>query len=81
MSEKKTPAWVENKRAMGRELTEAKRAAGIWRDNGFRNSYAEQGWRDQMEIDVPDTRNLTGQLLGDPIPGDPRAPWRGLSGN
>lgn len=77
MAEKKVPAWVENNRAMARELSEAKKAAGIWRDSGRQNSEAERGWRAQIGMAPVDTRTLTGILMGDPVKNDPRAPWRG----
>ena len=65
---------ARRKQAINREVSAAKAAAGI-RFLGKASKQTEQDWRRQMEIRVEDTRSLTGQILGDPIPGDPRRPW------
>lgn len=57
-----------------REMSNAKREAGI-RYLGSRSKDADAEWMRQIEIMPRDTRGLTGQLLGDPIPNDPRRPW------
>lgn len=56
---------------MNREVSNSKREAGI-RYLGSRSKAAEVGWEQQMAMMPRDTRDLTGRLLGDPIPGDPR---------
>lgn len=57
-----------------REAAKAKSDAGLVQFG--RNTEAERGWRRQMGSIPADTRSLTGMLCGDPIPGDPRCPWR-----
>ena len=59
-----------------REMSAAKKAAGISRIASKCNSQAEQGFARQITIMPKDTRSTTGFVLGDPIPGDPRCSWR-----
>lgn len=59
---------------VNREMSNAKCEAGI-RYLGSRSKDADAGWMRQMEMMPRDTRDLTGRLLGDPVPGDPRRPW------
>lgn len=57
-----------------RDMANAKREAGI-RYLGRGSKEADAEWMRQMEIMPCDTRSLTGRLMGDPVPGDPRRPW------
>ena len=61
----------EESRRIEKEITANKRAAGI-ANYARRDREAEQEWRRQRDLKIIDTRDLTGQLMGDPIPGDPR---------
>lgn len=58
---------------MLQEVTSSKRKAGI-RYLGTRSKAVDAEWKRQMELMPQDTRDLTGRLMGDPIPGDPRRP-------
>lgn len=49
----------------------SRREAGI-RYLGSRSREADAEWKRQMALMPKDTRDLTGRLMGDPIPGDPR---------
>lgn len=55
--------------AMQREVSGAKRAAGLTYNVGKRDTQAEDGWRRQMAVYPRDTRNLTARVFGDPLPG------------
>lgn len=56
---------------MNKEVSNTKREAGI-RYLGSRSKSADAEWEHQMALMPRDTRDLTGRLMGDPIPGDPR---------
>ena len=58
---------------MLQEVTNSKRKAGI-RYLGTRSKAVDAEWKRQIELMPQDTRDLTGRLMGDPIPGDPRRP-------
>lgn len=47
---------------------------------GGRPSHVNDEQIDARRYNGADTRSLTGHILGDPIPGDPRCPWRPSSG-
>lgn len=59
---------------INREAAASKRASGI-RYLGSRSRDCDEEWMRQIAIMPNDTRSLTGQLMGDPISGDPRRPW------
>ncbi len=63
-------------RAETREASAAKMAAGI--QQTFGRVKAAEIEAKLSEIPV-DTRGLTARLMGDPIPNDPRRPWRNQS--
>lgn len=62
--------------AMNREMSAAKRAAGVNRQAEKRDTHAARDAESQFRIMPRDNRDLTGWIMGDPIPGDPRCPWR-----
>lgn len=68
------PAWREKRNRM---IAEARRRRG----KVDASRILPPGIRADIEARLaeipPDTRDLTGRLLGDPIPGDPRRPWQG----
>lgn len=39
---------------------------------GIRHIKVDNSWMEQLALIPPDTRDFTGRLMGDPIPGDPR---------
>lgn len=57
--------------AINRELTASKRAAGIKAPTHSDRS-ADAEWMRQMALVSHDARDLTGRLMGDPNPADPR---------
>lgn len=54
-----------------RERDTTRREAGI-RYLGRCSREADAEWKRQLALMPRDTRDLTGRLMGDPIPGDPR---------
>lgn len=60
-----------------REIAAAKRAAG--QTQAALDRVPEELVASRM-FSGADCRSLTGMILGDPIPGDPRCPWRPSSG-
>lgn len=54
--------------AMNREMSAARKQAGLTY-HAARDSEAERGWREQLPLMPPDTRNLTARICGDPLPG------------
>lgn len=60
--------------AIHRESSASKRASGI-RYLGSRSRDCDEEWMRQIAIMPNDTRSLTSQLMGDPIPNDPRRYW------
>lgn len=59
-----------------REMSTAKKASGVRYSAGARAYQAEEGWQSQIALMPRDTRSITATVLGDPVPGDPRCPWR-----
>jgi hypothetical protein len=55
--------------AIQREVSAAKKAAGLTHHVGHRETEAEMGWRRQLPFMPSDTRNLTARVCGDPLPG------------
>lgn len=53
--------------AVEREVSAAKKAAGLTYHAGHRETEAERGWRRQLPFIPSDTRNLTSRICGDPI--------------
>lgn len=76
------PEYAERRRELRRESLKevreisAAKKAGLSYSEGQRSRQAEQGWLRQINLMPSDTRTLTGVIAGDPIPGDPRCPWR-----
>lgn len=62
---------------LNREMSALKKAAGLSHHvTGKSNSHAETGFARQVKLMPRDTRTVTAAVFGDPIPGDPRCPWR-----
>lgn len=59
-----------------RESSAAKKASGFRYNEGARAHQADEGWQSQIALMPRDTRSITATVLGDPVPGDPRCPWR-----
>lgn len=76
MSKSSRENFKARRDAMQREVSNAKKAAGIRYHAGHGNSQAEQGFARQIALMPRDTRSITALVLGDPVPGDPRCPWR-----
>ena len=55
--------------AVQREMSAAKKAAGLTYHAGHRETEAERGWRQQLPFIPNDTRGLTARVCGDPLPG------------
>lgn len=65
----RTSPYYQQRKEQWKEAAAAKRAAG------FR--YSDTRSDDWLKQVIPvDTRSLTGIIMGDPIPGDTRTPWR-----
>jgi hypothetical protein len=74
MSNKTHTRYKKKSLAACREASAAKKAAGL--DRIHRDNQAERSWRQQMGMMPRDTRSITAFVMNDPIPGDPRCPWR-----
>lgn len=60
-----------------RHAAASKKAAGLTMYVGRHlTSQAEEGFHRQIPLMPDDTRTLTARMFGDPVPNDPRAPWR-----
>lgn len=53
--------------AMQRDVSAARKAAGLTYHAGKRDTEAEVGWRLQMSCFPSDTRGLTARICGDPL--------------
>lgn len=76
MSNKSHTSYKKKSLAQCREMAAAKKAAGLRRLTPNRSSFAEQDAARQWYLVPDDTRSITAHVMGDPIPGDPRCPWR-----
>lgn len=59
-------------RAMEKEMSRSRSVVGRLSDNVDLKRDVEQRLAEIPE----DTRGITGRVFGDPIPNDPRCPWR-----
>lgn len=75
MSKSSRENFKARRNAMQREVSNAKKAAGIRYHAGHGNSQAEQGFAQQIALMPRDTRSITALVLGDPIKNDPRRHW------
>lgn len=67
-------SFTDRRNREQREASAAKKAAGLRHQATF--SVTKMDFEARLAEIPPDTRSLTQRLCGDPIPGDPRRPWR-----
>jgi hypothetical protein len=67
-------AFTDRRNQEQREISAAKKAAGLRHAATF--SVTRIDFEARLAEIPRDDRCLTARLMGDPIPGDPRRPWR-----